>query len=124
MSVSISSRVVSGIYIVRVSGRLTMGEGSATVRDTLREIAKIGHRKILLDLSELTFLDSSGIGVLVSSFATIAGLGGRLKLMNLTNRVKDLLLITKLYTVFEIYDDEATGIASFAETAASAQARF
>jgi anti-sigma B factor antagonist len=78
-------------------------------------MAKEGRKRILLNLRELSYLDSSGIGVLVSGFAALRHEGGQLKLLNLTTRVKDLLLITKLYTVFEVYEDEATAISSFAE---------
>ncbi len=115
MDVKMNVRVTRGITIVDVSGRVTLGEGVTTLRDTLREMATVGHKKILLNLAELTYLDSSGIGALVSSFATINNLGGQIKLVNLTKRIKDLLLMTKLYTVFEVYEDEETALASFPE---------
>jgi len=113
VSSTLNIREVSGLAIVDVSGRITLGESASTLRDTLRQMARSGQRKILLNLANVTYLDSSGIGVLVSSFATINSLGGHLKLLKLTERVKDLLVITKLYTVFEVYDNEATAINSF-----------
>lgn len=120
MSASLRIREAGGVSVVDVSGRITLGEGAGTLRDTLRQMATSGHKKVLLNLADLTYLDSSGIGVLVSSFATINGAGGQLKLVNLTKRVKDLLLITKLYTVFEIFENEEAAIASFSELSAGA----
>jgi anti-sigma B factor antagonist len=113
MSLTLSIRENNGVSVVDLSGRVTMGEGASALRDTLRDITANGQLRILLNLGEVSYIDSSGMGLLVSSFATIAGLGGQLKLLNMTVRVKDLLLITKLYTVFEAYDDEASAIASF-----------
>ena len=113
MSLKLHTRISNGVVIVDVAGRLTLGETASGLRDTLREMGTIGHRRILLNLGELTTLDSTGIGVLVSSFATFTSLGGQLKLVNLSDRVKNLLLLTKLYTVFEVYEDESTAIASF-----------
>jgi anti-sigma B factor antagonist len=111
----LSFRETKGISVVAITGRVTLGEGATTLRDTLREMMAAGQKRILLDLGGLSSLDSAGIGVLVSSFATLTGQGGQLKLLNLTNRVKDLLLVTKLYTVFEVYDDEAAAVNSFVE---------
>ena len=122
MSFKLSIRETNGVSVVDVSGRVTLGEGATTLRETLREMAGAGHRKILLNLSGLTYLDSSGIGVLVSSFATLANLDGALKLAKLSSRVKDLLLITKLYTVFEVFEDEASAIESFAGPAVGSSA--
>ena len=113
MSVKLSIRRVNDVRIVDVFGRVTLGEGASMLRDALRAMSKEGEKKILLNLAELTYLDSSGIGVLVGCFATLRNQGGHLKLLNLTSRVKDLLLITKLYTVFEVYEDEAAAIESF-----------
>lgn len=120
MSLQLQVREKDGVAIVDVSGRARLGEETATLRDGLRELSAGGQRKILLNLADLSYLDSSGVGVLVSGFASITNLGGQLKLVNLTNRVKDLLLITKLYTVFEVYDDEAVAIRSFTEAAVKA----
>lgn len=113
MSLTLRLRENSGVSVIDLSGRVTMGEGASALRDTLRDLTAKGQLKILLNLAGVSYMDSSGMGLLVSNFATIAGLGGELKLLNMTVRVKDLLLITKLYTVFEVYDDEAAAIASF-----------
>jgi anti-sigma B factor antagonist len=99
---------------VDVSGRITLGEGSSALRDTLRDMVNKGHKKILLNLSDVSYIDSSGIGELVSGFTTVTNQGGSLKLLGLTKRVKDLLQITKLYTVFDVHDDEAGAIRSYA----------
>ena len=117
MSLSINIRQTSDVSIVDVVGRVTLGDGAATLRDTLRSMGRDGHKKILLNLHEATFIDSSGLGVLVGAFASITNRGGQLKLLNLTTRVRDLLLITKLFTVFEVFEDEAAGVRSFATTA-------
>lgn len=113
MSVVIQERHVNDVCVIAVSGRLTLGHGMGTLRTALRDKVAHGEKKILLHLGGLTQLDSAGIGVLVSSFATANNHGGQLKLLNVTDRVKDLLLLTKLCTVFEIYDDEAAALASF-----------
>ena len=116
MSLTLNTRRVNGVTVVDVSGRVTLGDGSTELRNAIRKILSEGQKSILLNLAELTYLDSSGIGVLVSSFATLRSQQGQLKLIHLAGRVKDLLLITKLYTVFEVFDDEAVAIDSFSET--------
>jgi anti-sigma B factor antagonist len=100
--------------VVDAVGRITLGEGASTFRDTIRDLAASGHKKLLLNLAEVSYIDSSGIGELVSGFTTVANQGGSVKLLNLTKRVQDLLQITKLYTVFEVHDDEAKAVRSFA----------
>ena len=113
MSVKIDSRQVGDITVVDVSGRITLGEGSSALRDVLRDHLANGKKKILLNLSEVSYIDSSGIGELVSGFTSVSNQGGTLKLLGLTKRVKDLLQITKLYTVFDVHEDEAHAIRSF-----------
>ena len=113
MSAIVKTRQVDGISVVDVSGRITLGEGSSSVRDVLRDLIGQGEKKILLNLSEVSYIDSSGIGELVSGYTTISNQGGTLKLVGLTKRVKDLLQITKLYTVFDVHEEEAHGIRSF-----------
>jgi anti-sigma B factor antagonist len=108
-----STRQVDGITVVDLSGRITLGEGSVVLRDTVRDLLAKGDRKMLLNLDEVTYIDSSGIGELVSAFTTVRNQGGELKLLNLTKKVHDLLQITKLYTVFDVKDDEAVAISSF-----------
>jgi len=108
-----SSRKVDGVTIVDLSGRITLGEGSVVLRDTVKDLSSKGDKKILLNLGDVTYIDSSGIGELVSAYTSVRNAGGELKLLNLTKKVHDLLQITKLYTVFDISDDEASAIASF-----------
>jgi anti-sigma B factor antagonist len=110
----ISTRQVDGITILDLSGRITLGEGSVQLRDSVRDLLGKGQKKILLNLGDVNYIDSSGIGELVSAYTTVRNQGGELKLLNLTRKVHDLLQITKLYTVFDIKDDEASAIASYA----------
>jgi anti-sigma B factor antagonist len=105
---------VGDVTVIDAVGRITLGEGSSTFRDTIRDLAAKGNKKLLLNLGEVSYIDSSGIGELVSAFTTVTNHGGVLKLLNLTKRVKDLLQITKLYTVFEVFEDEAAAVRSFA----------
>lgn len=114
MSVKLSTRQVGDVTVIDAVGRITLGEGASTFRDTVRDLANQGHKKILLNLSEVSYIDSSGIGELVSGFTTVTNHGGQLKLLGLSKRVKDLLQITKLYTVFEVHEDEADAVRSFA----------
>ena len=113
MSVKLNTRQVEGISVIDVAGRITLGEGSAALRETLRDMVAKNQNKILLNLADVTYIDSSGIGELVSAYTTVANTGGQLKLLNLNKRVKDLLQITKLYTVFDIKDDEAVAVQAF-----------
>jgi anti-sigma B factor antagonist len=108
-----STRQVEAVTIVDLKGRITLGEASVVVRDVVNDLMDKGNKKILLNLGEIDYIDSSGIGVLVSSFTTVRGKGGELKLVNLSKRIRDLLQITKLYNIFDVKDDEATAVASF-----------
>jgi anti-sigma B factor antagonist len=108
-----STRQVDGVTIVDLSGRITLGEGSVVLRDTVKDLLGKGQKKILLNLGDVSYIDSSGIGELVSAFTSVRNQGGELKLLNLTKKVHDLLQITKLYTVFDVKDDEATAITAF-----------
>jgi anti-sigma B factor antagonist len=114
VSVKISTRQVDGVTVLDMSGRITLGEGSVQLRDAVRDLLSKGQKHILLNLGDVTYIDSSGIGELVSAFTTAKNQGGELKLLNLTRKVHDLLQITKLYTVFDVKDDEASAIASSA----------
>ena len=114
MSMKISTRQVDGITVLDLGGRITLGEGSVQLRDSVRDLLAKGSKQILLNLGDVTYIDSSGIGELVSAFTTVRNQGGDLKLLNLTKKVHDLLQITKLYTVFDVKDDEASAVASFA----------
>jgi len=113
VSMKASTRQVDGVTVVDLSGRITLGEGSVVLRDMVRDLIGKGERKILLNLGDVTYIDSSGIGELVSAFTTVRNQGGELKLLKLTKKVHDLLQITKLYTVFDVKDDEAAAIGSF-----------
>ncbi len=115
MTMKASTRQMDGVTIVDLSGRITLGEGSVVLRDTIRDLVGKGNKKILLNLGDVTYIDSSGIGELVSAFTTVRNQGGELKLLNLTKKVHDLLQITKLYTVFDVKDDEAAAISAFAK---------
>ncbi len=113
MSLKSSNRQVDGVTIVDLSGRITLGEGSVVLRDAVRDLVAKGEKKMLLNLGDVTYIDSSGIGELVSAFTAVRKEGGELKLLNLTKKVHDLLQITKLYTVFDVKDDEAAAVSSF-----------
>ena len=114
MSVKLTTRQVGNVSVMDVEGRITLGEGSSALREALRDLVTKNQNKILLNLGDVSYIDSSGIGELVSGYTTVSNSGGSLKLLNLNKRVKDLLQITKLYTVFEVFDDEAAAISSFA----------
>jgi len=105
---------VGDVTVIDVAGRITLGEGSSALREAMKDLVTKGQKKILLNLGDVSYIDSSGIGELVSGFTTVTNSGGNLKLLNLNKRVKDLLQITKLYTVFEVHEDEAAAIRSFA----------
>jgi len=113
VSMKISTRQVDGVTILDCSGRITLGEGSITLRENVGQLLAKGQKKILLNLGEINYIDSSGIGELVTAFTTVRKQGGDLKLLNLTKKVHDLLQITKLYTVFDVKDDEAAAVKSF-----------
>ena len=113
MNLKVSTRQVDGVSIVDCSGRITLGEGSVVLRDTVKDLLGKGQKKILLNLADVNYIDSSGIGELVSAYTTAKNQGGELKLLKLTKKVHDLLQITKLYTVFEVKDDEAAAVKSF-----------
>lgn len=113
MTIKANNRQVDGVTIVDMSGRITLGEGSVILRDSIKELLGSGHKKILLNLGNVSYIDSSGIGELVSAFTSVRNQGGELKLLKLTKKVHDLLQITKLYTVFDVKDDEADAIRSF-----------
>jgi anti-sigma B factor antagonist len=113
VSIDFSTRQSDGITIVDLKGRITLGEGSITLRDTVHDLLSKGQKRILLNLGDVNYIDSSGIGELVSAFTAAKKQDGEVKLLNLTKRVHDLLHITKLYTVFDVKDDEALAVESF-----------
>jgi anti-sigma B factor antagonist len=114
VSVKLTTRQVGDVSVMDAVGRITLGEGSSVFREALRELVTKGQKKVLLNLADVSYIDSSGIGELVSGFTTVTNQGGQLKLLNLNKRVQDLLQITKLYTVFEVFEDEAAAVRSFA----------
>jgi len=114
MSMKVAIRQVDGITILDLSGRITLGEGSIILRDSVHDALDKGSKNILLNLAQISYIDSSGVGELVSAFTSVKNAGGELKLLNLTQKVHDLLQITKLYTVFDIWDNEASAIGAFA----------
>jgi anti-sigma B factor antagonist len=113
VSIDVSTHQSDGIAVVGLRGRITLGEGTEALRDTVRDLLSQGQNRILLNLGEVNYIDSSGIGELVSAFTAAKRQGGEVKLLNLTKKVHDLLQITKLYTVFDVKDDEASAVASF-----------
>ncbi len=113
MTMKTNVRQVNGVTILDCSGRITLGEGSVILRDAVRDLLAKGNKKILLNLGDVTYIESSGIGEMVSAYTTVRNQGGELKLLNLTKKVHDLLQITKLYTVFDVKDDEAAAVKAF-----------
>jgi anti-sigma B factor antagonist len=113
MVMKIEARTVGDINILDCSGKITLGEGTMTVRNTVRDLLKNDVKKIILNLADVNYIDSSGIGELVSTYTTVTNSGGQLKLLNLTKKIHELLAITKLLTVFQVFDNEQTALASF-----------
>ncbi|MFY9742832.1 MAG: STAS domain-containing protein [Candidatus Sulfotelmatobacter sp.] len=113
MSLHITTREASHVTILDVNGRITLGDETERLRDTIRKLIADGKKKIILNLAQVDFIDSSGVGELVSSFTAVRNAGGDLKLLKLTKKVHDILNVTKLYTVFDIKDDEFTAVKSF-----------
>ena len=113
MNLKTSTRLVNNVVIVDIVGELRLGEGTGILRDVVRDLAGKGYVQILLNLAAVRHIDSSGVGELMTCFTSIRNQGGHLKLMNLNKNVHNLLQITKLYTIFEVADDEATAIQSF-----------
>ena len=115
MSMKVNTRQVDGVTILDLSGRITLGEGSVTLRDVIRDLTNKGQKSILLNLGDVSYLDSSGLGELVAAYTSVKNSGGELKLLNLTKKVQDLLQITKLYTVFDVKEDEASAVSSYSK---------
>ena len=112
MSMLLKPRRLDDVVILDLSGRITIGEGTLILRETIRKLLAGGDRKVVLNLANCDYIDSSGLGELVTAFTTVRNAGGELKLLNLTKRVQDLLQITKLLTVFESYNDETEALKS------------
>ena len=121
MNIMTSTRQVGGVTIVDISGRIVLGEESAALRNLVCDLLSKGHKNILFNLGDVNYIDSSGLGNMVGSFTSVRKQGGELKLLNLTNKVHDLMQITRLYTVFDIMDDEAIAVKSFGQSAATTE---
>lgn len=119
MNMTTSTREEGGVTIVDISGRIVLGEESAALRNLVGDLLSKGHKKILFNLGDVNYIDSSGLGHLVSAFTSVRKQDGELKLLNLTKKVHDVMQITKLYTVFDIMDDEAAAIRSFGQSSAA-----
>lgn len=113
MSLTIKQRMVGDVSVLDLSGKITIGAGSVQLRDTIRKSIDSNNKKLLLNLGDVSYVDSSGIGELVHSFTTTNNAGGVLKLLNLTKKIQDLLAITKLLTVFETFTSEDEAVKSF-----------
>jgi anti-sigma B factor antagonist len=106
-------RTIGDVRIVDWSGKITLGEETMAVRNTVRDIVKSGSKKLVFNLAQVNYIDSAGVGELVSTHTTVTNAGGQLKLLSLTKKIKELLTITKLLTVFDVYDDEQAALRSF-----------
>ena len=113
----IDERSVGDVMVLDVKGKVTLGEGDEMLKDKVNSLVNQGHKKIVLNLAEVPYIDSAGLGEIVRTYTTVSRQGGNLKLLNLTKRITDLLSITKLLTVFETYDSENDAIRSFAASA-------
>ena len=120
MAFKATVRHTGDVAIIDLAGRLTLGEGCGTLRDTIKGSIAKGDKKVLVNLKDVSYIDSSGLGELVGAYASVANTGGAIKLLNAQSRVHDLLTMTKLYSVFESFNDEAVAVSSFAGSAAGA----
>lgn len=110
---TINERTAGNVTILELDGKITIGDGSVQLREAVRKLLEQGHKNLLIDLGKVDYVDSSGIGELVSCYTTTKNQGGQLKLLNLTKKIQDLLSITKLLTVFETFEGEADALASY-----------
>jgi anti-sigma B factor antagonist len=113
MSVTAASRDIGGVTVIDLDGRITLGEGSALLRDIIRKNLDAGHKQIVMNLAGISYIDSTGLGELVSAYRLVKRQGGELKLLNINKKVSDLLQITRLYAVFDIHNNEAQAVSSF-----------
>src|SRR5256886_304866 len=119
MNMTTKTRQVGGVTVVDITGRIVLGEESAALRDLVCDLLSKGHRQILFNLAEVNYIDSAGLGSLVGAFTSVRRQKGELKLLNLTNKVHDVMQITKLYTVFDIMNDETESVRSFGQSTAA-----
>jgi anti-sigma B factor antagonist len=113
MTIQASTRLVDGVAIVDLSGQLRLGEGTGKLRALVTQLINEGYHKILLNLAGVIHIDSAGIGELMMNYTTLRNQGGELKLMNLNKNVRNLLQVTRLYTIFDVHDDQASAIRAF-----------
>jgi len=113
MGVKLNTRQIGDVVLVDVSGRITLNEGSSALREEIRALRDKGTKKVVLNFGEVTYVDSAGLGELISGYTSMARAGGTLKLLRPTKRIKDLLQITHTYTLFDVHDDEAQAVRSF-----------
>ena len=116
MALQAKTRQVGNVDIVDLSGKITLGENTGILRDELRSLLAQGQKNILLNMGAVSYVDSAGLGELVGAYTTAANQGGTVKLLNLQSKMKDLLQVTKLHTIFPVFEDEASAIASFGKT--------
>jgi anti-sigma B factor antagonist len=109
----IDQRAVGDVVVLDLKGKITLGEGDELLKDKVNSLVNQGHKKIVLNLAEVPYIDSAGLGEIVRTYTTVSRQGGSLKLLNLTKRITDLLSITKLLTVFETFDSEKEAVGSF-----------
>jgi len=119
MSAKATVRHVDNVAIIDLSGRITLGEATGMLRDNIKNLLGSGHKNILLNLKDVTYMDSAGLGEMVGAYASVANAGGSIKLLHAQGRVKDLIAVTKLYTVFVAFDDEREALRSFSPQAAA-----
>lgn len=119
MSLKASTHKAGSVVVVDLSGRITLGDGSGTLRDTVKQLMDAGEKQIVLNMGDVSYIDSAGLGELVGSYTTISNSGGQLKLASVQKKMKDLMQITKLYTVFQAYDTEAEAVQSFGSGASA-----
>ena len=119
MKLTTATRKAEGVAIVDITGRIILGEESAALRQVVNDLLTGGEKKILLNMEHVDYIDSSGLGYLVSTFTSVKKQGGELKLLNLAVNVKDVMQITRLYIVFEVFEDEATALKSFGKAASA-----
>jgi anti-sigma B factor antagonist len=121
MNMTTSTRQLGTVTVVDITGRIVLGGESAAVRDVISGLLSKGHKHILLNLARVDYIDSMGLGSLVGAFVSARKQGGELKLLNVPNKVSDVMQMTKLYTVFDIMNDEAAAVNSFGQSKAAAQ---
>ena len=113
MTIKVSTRMVNGVVIVDIFGQLRLGEATSKLRDVVQGLLKEGYKKLLLNMAEVQHVDSSGIGELMTTYTSVKAQGGELKLLNLNKNVRNLLQVTRLYTVFDVHDDLNNAVASY-----------